>query len=219
MNIKRVFAPGCALMIYKPHLAEKLHGILAGNIGPMDMSLTCCRQIPPLLPGTEVINICPGCDRRYRENYRDASTVSLWELLAAGAFFPFPDYGGREMTIIDACPTRDQPRVHEAVRALVRKMNITLVEPKRTRTGSTCCGDSGWGTIPTEQVIGMMKKKAAEMPVDDIIVYCVSCSKSMFIGGKSPRYLVDLLFGEETLPKTYEPDAWHRQLDDFIAGY
>jgi hypothetical protein len=64
-----------------------------------------------------------------------------------------------------------------------------------------------------------MKEKAVEMPLDDIIVYCVSCSKSMFIGGKRPRYLVDLLFAEDTIPKTYNPDQWHKELDDFIDSH
>jgi hypothetical protein len=60
---------------------------------------------------------------------------------------------------------------------------------------------------------------AHKMPGYDIIVYCVSCSKSMFVGGKTPRYLVDLLFGRSTSAKVYEPDAWHRLVDEFIASH
>jgi hypothetical protein len=217
--MRRVFAPGCALMLYKPHLAERLHGVLSRRIGPMDLFLTCCRHIPSLPAGTEVINVCPGCDRRYRENYTDSSTISLWEVLAADAAFPFPDYGGAEMTIIDACPTRDQTRVHDAVRELARRMNITVVEPRATRTRGTCCGDIFFGEIPTERVVCNMKKKAAEMPREDIIVYCVSCAKAMFVGGRRPRYLVDLLFDEETVPGTFEPDEWHRQIDDYMNSH
>jgi Fe-S oxidoreductase len=206
-------------MIYKPHLAERLHDILIRNKGPIEMFLTCCHHIPPLPAGTEMINICPGCDRRYRENYPDSWTVSLWEVLAEGSFFPFPDYAGKQMTISDACPTRNETRVHDAVRELVRKMNISLVEPRMTRTRSTCCGDSFWGVAPEPEVIAQMKKKAATMPVEDIITYCVSCSKAMFIGGKRPRYLIDLLFGEDTVPKTYLPAQWHKEVDDFIDSH
>ena len=75
--MKKVFAPGCALIIYKPHLAEKLHEMLSENIESMDRLDICCRNKPSLEDGTEVINICPGCDRRYRENYQTSSTVSL----------------------------------------------------------------------------------------------------------------------------------------------
>ncbi|MCB2295413.1 hypothetical protein LGK95_18175 [Clostridium algoriphilum] len=44
----------------------------------------------------------------------------------------------------------------------------------------------------------------------------VFISKSMYIGGKKPRYLVDLLFGEDTDPGIFEPDDWHERLNNFI---
>jgi len=214
--MNRLFAPGCALMIYKPELVERVHARLSETLGPMELLLTCCRHVPPLPVGTEVVNVCPGCDRRYRENYKDSGTISLWEVLARDDGFPFPDYGGRRMTIIDACPTRDQARVQDAVRALLSKMNIALVEPAKTRGRSTCCGDIFWGEIPSPEVVRQMEKKAAEMPEGEIVVYCVSCVKAMFVGGKRPRYLVDLLFGEETISQTIQPDAWHKELDAYI---
>lgn len=64
-----------------------------------------------------------------------------------------------------------------------------------------------------ERLHHMIKKNLGD------IVYCVSCSKSMFIGGKKPHYLIDLLFGEETVPKTFEPDEWHRELDEYIDAH
>jgi len=213
---KYLFAPGCALILYKPHLAERIHKFLNSFYGTVELLLTCCRHTPRIPSDTQVINICPGCDRRYRENYDRPLTVSLWELLLENDSFVFPDYKFQQMTIIDACPTRDRDRVHDAVRALADKMNISVVEPAKTKRKSTCCGDTFYGTLPTEQVIGLMRAKADEMPVDDIIVYCVSCSKSMFIGGKRPKYLVDLLFAESTVPKTVDPDQWHKELDEFI---
>ena len=123
------------------------------------------------------------------------------------------------MTIIDACPTRSEVHVHKAIRTLLKRMNITLIEPEKTGTKSTCCGDSFWDVLPLEKVKNQMKKKASEMPVDDVVVYCVSCSKSVYIGGKKPHYMIDLLFNEETIPKTYEPDEWHNELDEFIASH
>jgi hypothetical protein len=57
------------------------------------------------------------------------------------------------------------------------------------------------------------------MPADDVVVYCVSCIKAIHIGGKKPRHLVDLLLGDETLPKTFEPDEWHKELRDYIEEH
>jgi hypothetical protein len=218
-KMKRIFAPGCALMLYKPHLAKRLHTLLDENLGKMEVLPTCCRKDPQFETGTEVINICPGCDKRYRLNYQDSFTLSVWEILAGCDFFPFPDYRGKCMSIIDACPTRDRESVHHAIRVLLHRMNISLLEPKHTRTGSTCCGDSSWGVIPTAQVKEQMIKRTAEMPAEEVVVYCISCSKAVFIGGKTPRYMIDLLFGEETVPQTLEPDQWHQELDDYIRDH
>lgn len=205
------FAPGCALLLHKPELAARLQAFLG-----LPEHLTCCHHAPGLPAGTKIVNVCPGCDRRYRELYPGIGTVSLWELLAESDAFPFPDYGGRPMTILDACPTRTEARVQDAVRALLARMNIRVVEPANTRTRSTCCGDSFHGTLPVDQVKERMRSRAQEMPCEEVVVYCVSCAKAMHIGGRTPRYLVDLLFGEETPIGVIEPDAWHAQVEAFI---
>lgn len=208
------FAPGCALLIHKPGLAERLTAFLG-----LPEHLTCCHHDPGLPAGTRIVNVCPGCDRRYRELYAGISTVSLWELLAESADFPFPDYGGQPMAILDACPTRTEARVHGAIRRLLARMNIRVVEPANTRMRATCCGDSFYGALPVDQVKDLMRRRAFEMPCEDVVVYCVSCVKSMHIGGKTPRHLVDLLFGEETPIGIHEPDAWHAQIESFIEAH
>ena len=214
--MKQVYAPGCALNIYKPELAKKILEFLNNNYGSIPEHLICCRHKPNLEYGTRVINTCPGCDRRYRKLYDGISTISLWELLAESSVFPFPDYHGMGMSIHDACPTRTEERVHNAIRKLLKRMNIKVVEPKNTRTNSICCGDSFYGTLPVDDIKEKMKSRANEMPCDNVVVYCVSCIKSIYIGGKKPRYIVDLLFGEETKPGTFEPDKWHNELQIFI---
>ncbi|MBF0548030.1 MAG: (Fe-S)-binding protein [Candidatus Riflebacteria bacterium] len=214
--MKNVFAPGCALLIYKPELGMKVFDFLKKQFSDLKEHTICCKHEPKLAENTRVINICPGCDKRYRELYKGVSTVSLWEILSESNDFPFPDYKKKKMSILDACPTRDQARVHNSIRILLQKMNIDLIEPSKTREKGTCCGDNFFGKLPVEKVKEQMKNRASEMPCEDTVVYCVSCIKSMHIGGKKPRYLVDLLFQEETQPKVFEPDDWHKQVDEFI---
>jgi hypothetical protein len=31
--------------------------------------------------------------------------------------------------------------------------------------------------------------------------------------------MIDLLFGENTVPGTFEPDEWHKELDEFISNH
>ena len=90
-----MFAPGCALVLYKNRLVERLHEYLRGRFGEVDLLLTCCRHTPKVAVGKCVINVCPGCDRRYRQNYETPSTVSLPSGPASKvAGFGFAEIGG-----------------------------------------------------------------------------------------------------------------------------
>ena len=214
--MKQVFAPGCALMVYKPQLGERLLKYLNTGSDSIEMHLTCCQHEPNLPVNTQVINICAGCDKRYRSLYEGVSTISLWEILAESETFPFPDYNGREMTLHDPCPVRSEARVHDSVRKLLERMNIKLIETKNNRNRSICCGDSLHGKVSHDIVKSAMMRRAAEMPCEDVVVYCVSCIKSMHIGGRKAWHLVDLLFNEESDPQTYETSQWHKELQEFI---
>ncbi|MFA6877870.1 MAG: (Fe-S)-binding protein [Fusobacterium sp.] len=214
--MKQVFAPGCALMIYKPESGKKVLKYLSENLNDIEMYLTCCQHEPSLPKNTQIINVCAGCDRRYRSLYEGISTISLWEILAESKFFVFPDYNGKEMTIHDPCPVRSEARVHDSVRKLLKRMNIKVKETKNNRDKSICCGDSLHGKVSSYIVKEAMKKRALEMPCENVVVYCVSCIKAIHIGGKKPRHLIDLLFNEDSNPQVYETTEWHEELQKFI---
>lgn len=213
---KLFFAPGCALMLYKPELANKIHLFLDKNLGDVDLLLTCCQHNPNLPENSKVINVCPGCDKRFSKDYEGVTTVSLWEVINENDFLSYPDYKGTKMSIIDACPTREVSIVQNSIRNLLIKMNINLVEPQNTRKESTCCGDVYYGSMPTVKVKELMIEKASEMPVNEIVVHCVSCVIAVFNGGKKPRYVADLMFNEETAIINNDLDLWHDNLKQFI---
>ena len=96
-------------------------------------------------------------------------------------------------------------------------MNIVVAEPEATRTHAVCCGDSFFGQLPDARVKELMALRAGAMPVEDVVVYCISCVKAMSLGGRRPRYLVDLLFDEETRPGVVEPGDWHAALEAYVA--
>ena len=206
------FNPGCALSIYKPEMEHKLLKFLNENYSSLEMHNICCCHDPKLAAGSKVVNVCAGCDKRFGGLYEGITTVSLWEVLDNLEGFPYPDYRGAEMTLHDPCPIRGKPEVHKAVRSLLGKMNIKIIEAEHHSARSICCGDSFYPSLPVEEVNERMKQRAAAMPCEDVCVYCVSCIKAMHIGGKKPRYLVDLLMNEKTDPQTYNTVEWHAQL-------
>ena len=182
------FNPGCALSLYKPDMEQKiLHHLNTYYNNNVKVHKICCRFNPKVKNGSIIINVCAGCDRRFRSLYEGVGTISLWEVLA--------------------------------IRSLLKKMNIEVIETEHHGTKSRCCCDDFYEKIPLEQVHEKMKERADSMPCDDVVVYCVSCIKAMFIGGKKARYMVDLLFNEETTPEVYDTVEWHNQLREYIENH
>ena len=66
------------------------------------------------------------------------------------------------------------------------------------------------------QVYEFQKKRAAQMPCEDVVVYCVSCIKAMKIGNKTPHHLVDLLLNEPTEPQELDLVLYHETVDEYI---
>lgn len=212
-----LYAPGCALTVYKPHLAEKLKTYAEQLYGPMETLHTCCFHSPQLKPGTCILTPCTTCVQRYTHPYPDTSSVFLLSVLAESTDFPFPDYHGVTMSIQDTCSARTRPEMLHTIRRLLERMHITIVEPQSTGARAKCCGQTFYGRLDTEKVEALMKKRADEMPCEEVVVYCASCITSMRVGSKRPRYILDLLFGEPTAPEHLSADSWNRRLLDFRA--
>lgn len=210
------FNPGCALSVYKQEAQDRILNILNEHFGSVKMHNICCHHDPKLPAGATIINNCAGCDRRFRSLYDGIETISLWEVLDTIKGLPLPDYSGMTVSVHDSCSYRPKPQVHRAVRSLLKKMNIEIVESEFSGNSSICCGDNFYPKLPIEKVNELQKKRAAQMPCQDVVVYCVSCIKSMAIGGKTPRHMVDLVLGEETQIQETRLDVYHKSVQDYI---
>lgn len=216
---KTYFNPGCGLSIYKPEMENRILDFLNTNYGEVELHKICCHHDPQLEEGSMIINVCAGCDRRFRSLYEGITTKSLYEIIDELDSFPYPDHSGLKVSVHDPCPIREKPQIHEAVRSILGKMNIEIVETEFHGTRSICCGDDFYPSLPLDQIHAHMHKRAKSMPCDDVCVYCISCIKSMHIGGKNPRHLLDLMLGESTEPQIYDTVEWHDQLQEYIDAH
>lgn len=214
--MKTYFNPGCALSIYKPEFENRILEFLNRNFKETALHKICCRHDPQVERGSMIVNVCAGCDKRFGSLYEGLSTVSLWEVIDGLDSFDFPDYQGVRMSVHDPCPVREKPQVHQAARSLLQKMNIEVIEAKFNGSRSICCGDYFYPDFPLVKVRKAMRRRADSMPCEEVCVYCVSCIKSLHIGGKSPNHLVDLLMNEPTDPQVYDTVKWHEQLQEYI---
>ncbi len=216
---KCYFNPGCAMSLYKPEAVEEILHLLNRRFLPTKLHAVCCRHEPNLPRGATVINNCAGCDRRFRSLYEGIQTVSLWEVLDAIPALPLPAYDGLQLSVHDSCSFRRKPQVHAAVRSLLDKMHIEVIESPLAGAKSVCCGDNLYPHVSLTEVTAFQKKRAAQMPCQDVAVYCVSCVKSMFIGGKTPHHMVDLVLGEPTDPQETRIDVYHEALERYIEEH
>jgi len=216
---KCYFNPGCALSIYKPKSEYKILDSLNKYFGSVKIHSICCHHNPQLPHGSTIINNCAGCDRRFRSLYKGIRTITIWEVLDTLEDLPLPDHTGLIVSVQDSCSYRPKPQVHEAVRSILRKMNIEIIDSEFSGTKSICCGDNFYPQLPIEKVTELQKKRASQMPCQDVVVYCVSCIKSMFIGGKTPHHLVDLVLNEETELQETRIDVYHDALNLYIDAH
>ena len=129
----------------------------------------------------------------------------------------YPGGNSLNVSVHDSCSYRRRPEVHDAVRSLLKKMNIEIIESEFSRENSQCCGDNFYGLVPNEKVIEMQKRRAAQFPCDKVVCTCIGCVKSLATGGKKPLYLVDLVLGEVTDPRFTDLDQYHDLLDEYIS--
>ncbi|MDD3251108.1 MAG: heterodisulfide reductase-related iron-sulfur binding cluster [Lachnospiraceae bacterium] len=216
---KCYFNPGCAMSVYKPEVPRMLWELLKEYLGDVKFHDICCRHDPRLPEGATVINNCAGCDRRFRSLYAGIHTISIWEMLDHIDGLKLPDHSGLTVSVHDSCGYRHKPQVHKAIRSLLCKMHITILEAEFSGTRSVCCGDNFYGYVPNERVEARIKERADQFPCDNVVVTCIGCVRAMTAGGKIPRYLPDLLLNRvsEAMPDSL--DEYHGKLVDHIEGH
>lgn len=199
-------------MTYKPHLGNLLGEYVRKKYGEMETLTACCFNSPRLEEGICILTPCTTCAGRYLKDNPGCSSAYILSELAENTDFPFPDYGGARMSIQDTCSARTSPDYLDTIRKFLARMNITLVEPEKTGAKAKCCGQVFYGKTDTAKVESLMKARADEMPCEDVVVYCASCIMSMTVGGKKPRYILDLLFGEPTSMEGENAVSWNTRL-------
>lgn len=208
--------PGCAMSIYKPELSEEILKILRENFGNVKLHSICCQHNPNLEYGSTIINNCAGCDRRFRSLYEGIKTISLWEILDSIENLKLPDHQGLVVSVHDSCSYREKPQEQQALRSILKKMNIEIVESEFTGSNAVCCGDSFYGKVSIEKLHQLQKNRADQMPCENVVVQCVTCIKSMKIGGKTPCYLPDLILNKPTQPQTLDMVEYHNDLQKYV---
>ena len=131
------FFPSCKATAQFKQASKNARAYVKERLGVEPIG--CCRPNHTKLAANDTaIVVCNNCALIIDEN-TDANIEFLWEVIDRDPDFPFPDYGGERMTLQDCWIAFDRPAAHEAVRSLLRKMNVQVVELPENRESSKFC--------------------------------------------------------------------------------
>lgn len=216
---KRVFIPGCSLASYSPELVGKTLEYLQDKLPGSGAILKCCGK-PTLslgqeekfheryselqaeidkLGAEEVITACENCYITMSKFSPNQKVRSLWTVIPELGLYNEMKGKGRNSDITfsvhDACPTRNNPDIHEGVRWIINELGYKVKETEYSRENTRCCGFGGM-VVPANPELSqkVIKRSAEKLEEDYIITYCASCREAMTIGGKNSFHILDLMF-------------------------
>lgn len=235
------YISGCVFAVKYPELSKRIQDYAAGK------GLTvvrCCtpgwkvkeyedktpegelREHWSALPHTaeftsddETWSLCHNCSNILEESVPGIGVHSLWELIDQDSDFVFPDYSGMKVTVQDCWRSRERAEEQEAVRSLLRKMNIEFVEAEEHHAETDFCGTSLYrpqvarnpkmapkhyleGAVgkfephTEEEQKSIMLEYCSRYTTETVVCYCHYCLEGLLVGGADGRHIAHLLFPE-----------------------
>ncbi|AFS79633.1 Fe-S oxidoreductase [Gottschalkia acidurici 9a] len=227
---RTVFFPGCSLSSYSPDVVMKTYQYLKEKLPGIGIILKCCGN-PTHTMGEkekfndfyntvqtefknnkikEVIVACQNCYKTIEKNSPNIVITSLWEVISQyGVPEDKKDYykcTDKTFSIHDPCPTRNESKIHDAIRNITLQLGLKINEMEFIREKTLCCGSGAMiGVTNKDLSLKQRQKRANQSKSNYIISYCEECVESMKKGGKKSIHILDLLFNDD-IDKTFNQE-------------
>lgn len=214
-----LFFPGCQVKKDYPEASKKLAEYIQSK-GAVE-TVGCCRvDHGKATQSDTALVVCNNCANIVSESGDPGEIAFVWEMIDSDPSFPFPDYHGEKMTLQDCWMAADRPNVHKAIRSLLGKMNIQVVELPENREKTTFCGmnltapcnpsnaklapkryveEGGhmFHPMEPEERQAYFNDYCKQFTTDKVVCYCKSCRGALLAGGADARHIIQLLFPED----------------------
>lgn len=187
---------------------------------PEGLERTAWSQLPDsgdFAAGDAVYSLCHNCNNIIEEMHPGVEIASLWELIDQDETFPFPDYSGLQATIQDCWRAKERRAEQDAVRSLLRKMNIEVVETSENFSDTEFCGASLYRPQPArnpklapkhyvegatgkflphtpEEQTRLMEEYCRRYTTGTVVCYCHYCLEGLNMGKVNGVHIAHLLF-------------------------
>jgi len=224
---KYVFFPGCQLSASSPEQVEKVYAYLTEKLsGGVALMLRCCgapadwagdqalfqNSLKVLVEQWEslgrpqLIVACSTCHSMFRERFPEV--VSLWELMSD---LDLPVQGvsvsGGKVAVQDACTTRHEPVIQDAVRNILGKLGYEVEELPFSKELTKCCGFGGLTSFANPGLGKKIIEDRISESTTDYVAYCAMCRDNFASKGKRTFHLLDLIFGTDLEEAAIRPSV------------
>lgn len=216
-----VYFPSCKYTAGFPEISQKIKEYLK-NIHGASISGCCKPNLPKVKHNETAIYICNTCAAFLQESSGASKVPSIWEIIINDSAFKYPVYTDKTITLQDCWRARNNNAQMDAVRAVLQKMNIRVIEQTESRSNTKFCGYSLYEALPDgynklaselfltgtegfftahtqEEKAKIMIEHSAGITTEEVVCYCISCQKGLELGGKKVIHLSELLFGNTEL--------------------
>ena len=164
-----------------------------------------------------MVSLCHNCAAIFEERHPEINRLSLWELILQDDKFKYPNFKGERVTIQDCWRSKENLSEQNAVREILRKMNVEVVELNENHEQTKFCGYSLYQPQPPrnaklapkrfvdgakglflehtqDEKRQLMQDYCRQFTTDKIIAYCHYCIRGLKLGGANGIHLAEILF-------------------------
>lgn len=217
---QRVFFPGCGLSGYSPSLVIRSYEYLRQKLPDTGIILNCCGapvrdlgqpdKLQAMLKtitdnlarlgATEIITGCTNCFMTFKQFAPQLKRRTIYEVILEHGLPEGLKPKEWTFSLHDSCPARDEPQIHESVRALVRKMGYNIEEMAHSGEFSQCCGMGGMAGYADIWLAFQATKRRVDEAHHDLLTYCANCREVLTnpeVGSKPALHILDLVFNPD----------------------
>lgn len=204
-----IYYPSCNFRKMLPHVEKAFQNYLRES---HQMKITgCCLYTHKVLGENTALINCQACRENLNNSLDHPSIQSIWEFIDSDSNFVFPDFKHKKMHLIDCYRDREQKEVHKAVRNILKKMNIDIIELQYNKENANFCGVKHFEPIDEENIkllneqkedklshmdkevqIALMKEYSKQL-IHPAVTYCNTCTQGIELAEKEVHHLLELL--------------------------
>lgn len=210
----RVFLPGCSLASLGTQIVQDTLKLLQKAMPDIALSSFCCgkpsthinggKDFPKRLEKLEeslknngvkqIVTACPNCYNLLEEVLKEIEVISIWKVLDDIIQEGEVDYKGRSFIVHDPCTTRNLPLEHEAIRNILAKMNINVIEFKHSKSKTICCGQKNMlMVLDKPKAMKVLQHRVKQSDNYEIVSYCAACVEGFRSVDKPAYHILELI--------------------------